>query len=407
MDKLYIVVSYMNHYGGIETLVLRMLEWLETHNSNTVLITDEDEERAANAEILEEVKTIGTKIIKLPFRSYFDAKTVDNIGIQKFKVTEIVVFTYPEYFLAQQIKHRLKNKKIDIIFYVPHQYGLILEFNFRNPVLKGVSRILGKNLTRRMIKNKEIVHMDYLCAKRLEKEYLINKDLAPVIPLAMPINEMDNDRVSYVYGMRNKTILTIARAEYPFKGYVIGLISMFEKIVQMYENVSLVIIGDGPDFDKLKETVHNSSAKSKIQLLGSIPYKNLKEWFEISTVYIGMGTTVLDAANHGVVAFPIGSYTYECKGYDYYYKDGMNLGGLYGEADIMELVLEVITMPKKEYLQIIQKQYEEIKRCYDINSIMEKVCVLENNDNLSTLKNFEEKSIRLGKKIYNLLRRKR
>lgn len=371
----YFFITYIEHYGGIETLVLRMLEWLKGKGKETCVIIDRD--RKMDIQIYEEISNISDRVFMLPFRSYCAAARLKVLEIMADDQALIVTFTYAEYFLAQQIKHIYH--QVDVLFYVPHQYGLIFEFNFENRIVKKIAHNYGKSLAKRMAKNHEIVHMDYLCAERLESEYKILQNTSPVIPLAMEIRPVDYNRIDSIFRNNDVQILTIARSEFPFKGYIFGLMDFFDDIASKNSNIHLQIISIGPDYQQLVEAYNQCKNKNKIQLIPGVAYKELKRYFDNAKIYIGMGTTLLDAANNSVLGFPTGSYTYDLKGYDYYFEDGMNLGGLKGEKDISDLIIEAISLSKDKYLDVIKKQHEEISRCYDIESVMNQIDSFRNS----------------------------
>ncbi len=375
----FILISYMQHYGGIETLVLRMCKWLYENNIPTILVVDED--RVENEAILLEASKYNVEIVALPFRTFVSPKRIkDKVRVNNNEHVQIITFTYPEYFLGEVIKSCYSNANIDSIFYVPHQYGLIMEFNFSNKYLKSIAKIVGKHCVRQMYRSDQIINMDDLCAKRLETEYDIKVETNRTIPLAMEIFDINYERIHNIFKEEEKNILTIARCEFPFKGYMFGLMDMFDELAENDDSITLTIIGDGPDFNQLKDAWNKQKYKSKIRLVGSVPYNELNKYFSTTRIYIGMGTTLLDAANSSVVGFPIGSYTYECKGYGPYYEDGMNLGGLHGEIDITNLVRESLSLTESEYKSIVEKQHEEIKRYYDIDSVMFRIDSLVNKE---------------------------
>ena len=400
MKNKYIFITYLEHYGGIETLVFRMINWLKEHDYSVDLIVDKD--RVEDENMINIARKSCANIYSFPFRRGISKKELKTINMEMDENVKIICFTYPEFFLAHQIKKYFHKKYIDIIFYVPHQYGLIMEFNFNNAIWKKIGHVLGKHFIKRANNNNEIIHMDYLCLDRLKTEYGIKSNPKSVIPLATEILPVDNEHINKVFGKDDTVILSIARAMFPFKGYLFGLMDLFDDLCDKYEHLELRIIGDGPDFQKLKEYKATRKHKEKIDLLGQVPYSDLPLHFDDAKIYIGMGTTVLDAANHSVLCFPIGSYTYECKGYDYYYKDGMNLGGMYGKCDISRLLEEVISMDELTYLNIINKQNNEINRCYEINSIMHRIEKFNNIDKKSGMGWLDLMLVRVIKCLYTI-----
>ena len=89
--------------------------------------------------------------------------------------------------------------------------------------------------------------------------------------------------------------------------------------------------------------------QKNIYIEGIVPYEKLEYYFEDADIYIGMGTTVLDACNHMVPALTVCSYTYEFLTIGFFYENPQILAGFYkpnstvykSGADLVKNVLEM------------------------------------------------------------------
>lgn len=404
MKENFIFIAYMHNYGGIETLLIRMLHWLNQQEYHTMLITDNQKE--IKQELLEEIEETGCVINYLPFKQKAKSSDWEKIYFQTNHPSKIMVFSYPEFIIAEEIKRRNKALQITTIFYVPHQYGLILEFWFKSRMLKFIAHGWGKSLAQRLVKQNMVIHMDPLCRNRLENDYGISMENASIVPLPMYINEYSDDIATKKYKFDDFHILTIGRLDFPFKGYMIGLIRIFTKLKQQYPNLYLDIIGDGPDRNELMHTIEKAddNIRNAITWHGTKSYKELPIYLENAKLFIGMGTTLIDAANHGVLALPVGSYTYECRGYGYFYQDIVNLGGTGGECEIDGFIKEIYHATEEEYLNLVNKQYLELKKTYDINHIMEHFISYKNSSNQPILRLSERVTIAFIKWLCGILK---
>ncbi len=396
MEKV-VFIAYLSNYGGIESLIIRMIRWLVLQSRSVIIIADKD--RNQNGELVKEVVSLGASVKWVSFRK----KEYDLSKVRIFFKNDnvkCITFSYPGLILADAIFYDKIN--VDIIFYDPHQFGLMMDYWTTRKSIKPILHLVSKVICKRLYNNHQIIFMDHLCKKRTLTDFHLQEKYDDVLLLPMEIKEFNSDLA------RSKTqngpfnILTICRMEFPFKGYVFGLIDLFSALVHSGLNVSLTIIGSGSNDDKLSEKLRavEKEVSDKIEWIAQVPYRQLLGYFEKASVYIGMGTTVVDAVNHSVTALPIGSYTYECKGYDFFSADPENLGGLHGERDIIDFVRKIYKMDADEYVEHCRKDHEELKRMYDIQIIGEKFMSFVNTKHM-VFNSFERKVISFAKRFVN------
>ncbi|MDO8443248.1 MAG: glycosyltransferase family 4 protein [bacterium] len=107
-------------------------------------------------------------------------------------------------------------------------------------------------------------------------------------------------------------ILTTSRLVY--KNGVDILIRAAAKLKETRPNIKLLIIGDGPELNKLKNQSQKLKVDNNILFLGQIPQKDLPIYFRISDVFVrasrseGLGNSFLEAMAAGipVIGTPVG-----------------------------------------------------------------------------------------------------
>lgn len=92
-----------------------------------------DRERKTDPDLFRELERESV-IKRIAFRGYKEFSAKQDLGIGEEEAPKLMVFSYPGYLIADEI--RRQTEKSQIIFYDPHQYGLILEFSFHNRFLK-------------------------------------------------------------------------------------------------------------------------------------------------------------------------------------------------------------------------------------------------------------------------------
>lgn len=170
-----------------------------------------------------------------------------------------------------------------------------------------------------------------------------------------------------------KIILTAARAEFPFKGYLIGLIEWFSCLNR--EDIKLVIVTYGSEIDTIKNILSNISLerRNRIDLIEGLRYEELIEVMNKAYLYIGMGTSILDAASIGVPSIPIEPDTYELRSNLRFDQTPTNICAtdIYKYTDFSDCVDNVLDLTLSEYQIISNKSYQVVCEKYNKQTITE------------------------------------
>lgn len=140
-----------------------------------------------------------------------------------------------------------------------------------------------------------IIFMDDACKQSHSSYYKINLKQAPIIPLPMEIvgKELSSISVKYKFS-------SVGRIN-DFKPYPFGVIKAISQLVKKgYTDLSYHIIGDGENMDSLKKLVEDLGLQEMVTLYGNVPYTKINELIKDSYCFIGMGTTVGEAAGIGL-----------------------------------------------------------------------------------------------------------
>jgi hypothetical protein len=161
-------------------------------------------------------------------------------------------------------------------------------------------------------------------------------------------------------------ILAIARAEFPFKGYLLGLVRDFPKYAD-YQTY-LDIVSYGPDIKKLKDEllILNESYKGRVKIHGKKTHKELFPYFDSSNVYVGMGTTILDAAVRKVISIPIQSYTDKVFASNYFHLNYRNVvDDGKGHNNFAQLIQGIRNMNEMEYKKACNESRDIVLQYYE------------------------------------------
>ncbi len=163
-------------------------------------------------------------------------------------------------------------------------------------------------------------------------------------------------------------LLSIARAEFPFKGYLIGLINLLEVINTDYE-IDVDIVSYGNSIDKLKKAYleRKFPANVNIKLHGKKDYTELKQFFSDCNLYIGMGTSILDAAQYGIPCIAVTPWTMKLIGRDFFSSSSPQLGFYKkgSEKDVLKSILEIMNLTDDAYYLLGKETRKTVLDMYD------------------------------------------
>lgn len=172
-------------------------------------------------------------------------------------------------------------------------------------------------------------------------------------------------------------MLTVARAEFPFKGYLLGLIKWFGG----YKNTELVleIVSYGEGIDLIRKEIDKLPLhkKNRIVLYDKMEYEEFKQLLIGKTIYVGMGTSILDAAEQGVLSIPVQpeSYNVLCNGFFHEYPYVCADKSL-GYIEFAVLVDMAMRMSAEDYQRVREQNMEIVKKIYSTQVVTDSIKAL-------------------------------
>ena len=291
-------------YGGAELLIERVaLEMIKRRDFGFILtnrISDTMKNRFENANI---------PYVLIDWYSVRDIKK----ALKNIENPQILTVWVHDYLYLDIIRSCFKTIKFGLLHYVVTGDDLVIGKSIGNKIIKNYFFNYYKKHIVESNKNNEIIYMDPYCRQYAENYYDIQ-----LISTTYFNNPYDSDDLNIEFikkkaKIRNSKfeILSISRAELEMKGYLVTLLSKFPLFHKKHQNASLTIISFGPDEHKLKEIydTFDEETQKYVHLIGQTKYEDLKSYFNKASVYVGMGTTLLDAANHGLCVIPVLPYT--------------------------------------------------------------------------------------------------
>lgn len=368
------IILAFSHFdtGGLQTLMIRVAEWCGINGVAHLLIygsIDSRIELLCENKNLKKIKAITKKEIKNSISSF--CSEVDDIAL--------ITFELPEFMIFEDLRLRyFKNLKIRHFLYVVSVGGMI-----RGREISGwygsVIKHFYKRISSKIYFNKQVFFMDDETSQATLDYYEIFDanfdDNVYLLPMFIS-GEPDYKLIS---GKRK--IFTVTRAVFPYKGYVLGLLDDFQMLSEQYEDLELTIVSFGADIEKLRKKISNlnSECRVRIRLIEGGTLSEIKEELKDTYVYVGMGTTVLDAADKGVPVIVSWHSTNENICTSFFHKNPRVIGrdgtGIEGKI----LLNEILNYTNDEYLLVKKATYRSYRANYNIDNILP--CILNRNTN--------------------------
>lgn len=365
-------------YGGSHTLMLRMCSWLRNKRIRTGIFCD----NRNNDEIAKELESLGVEIYVVDIQK---PKCVKKLLKEIQDEVKIISFSW-NFYLDMERAKRVCGLCFDNLVYCIHAATFQKGSGFKSSWMKKYSVQSYRGIYERMEKNNALIMMDEIC-DRISKEYLganIGGDL-PILRIPMQCEELSAMSVDRIIenGYRHKIIMTASRAEIPYKGYMLGLIKDFGDLKKKYPELKLQIISDGEDIEQVENKIKQlpEDVQRDVDLQGWMDYEALKKRLEDCMIFIGMGTSILDAALKYKPAIPVKFYTVENLAESVFADEPKNIcAGENCDSKAYVLLEKLLALPEKQYREACMASFDAAKENYDIEMIMTKMVNFITND---------------------------
>lgn len=357
--------------GGVETYYFRMYRWAKSKGYKLMFFLREGAE--IGKEWSNYMEELGISVIR--YRNLGKKISTNNnvLDFKKCKLKDSVCITnsFTAFAAANNIFMNGKDE-INILFYVLHPHSTKL-------CNKRIINDLWARPILRNIKDSNLVFMDEETRDYCGSYYPdIDFSGSKIVRLGMEIPSFDLGQRKEAYHKEKFTIVTIARFEFPFKGYLCGLVDAYAKLKRRFSNIELIIIGDGAGKNILEEKIKKLSSNgmsSGIRMLGYVPYGLIENYMKEANIFVGMGTTILDAAKYGVPSIVATAYQMNDYAAGFFSSDYTCIGKMIDEDGakkfhLKELIEQVYAMPEEAYLKFSKKCYDALVQNYELEDIM-------------------------------------
>ncbi len=279
--------------GGMEIHVQSLIDGLIKRRHKVTVITTRHPEGVGKEE-KGNLKTyyVGDKPLKCAKRFYeesaelfeklnheerFDivhSQSTSGYGFAKFCHEDIPFIVTLQGTAFNEIKSALNTKSIK---------GLILAlYLFLQHSSNSIDNIVFKKANRIIAVSNEL-------KEDIKKQYKVPDEKLVMIQNGIDTDtcrpELDVTSLIYKYGLQNKKIILTIGVMTGQKGHDL-LLQVLPCILKEYENIKLVLVGFGPQFNKLKNLAEKLKVTEDVAFTGKIPHEELQFYYNLADVFV-------------------------------------------------------------------------------------------------------------------------
>ncbi|QKJ23781.1 glycosyltransferase [Poseidonibacter lekithochrous] len=358
MNKNILFVYDYLYTGGIETLILRMSKWLISQGYSVSIIL---RKRGEIADLLDpkiEVIELG-KYYRYLYLPFISRKVSQSNNFEKFDY--IMSFHPRSNWIASNLIDNL-NLKCKYITGVYHPRA------YFNKDLHLSEKLCYKYLLDNQ-ENKSILFMNEDTKKHHSDNLNSDFNSSPIWPL--PVADKEN---SSKKPYKKYKFISIGRFA-KFKTYNLYMIDIINNLVKKGYDIHYDIYGTGELEPYMKKKIAEYSLEKRIILHGNLSYSNFSKVLEDAYLFIGMGTSVVEASFSKVPSLVAIENSKDSKSYGFlndlpYYNVGERNNSL-EEKDVETMISELLLKSDEEYNEICEKSYSYVQE-YSLSALMPK-----------------------------------
>ena len=173
-----------------------------------------------------------------------------------------------------------------------------------------------------------------------------------IIPLFIDI-----ERFSIIRNPKRNKIISVGQI-IPFKTYNFYMLNVIYKLLKLGYNFEYHIYGHGSQELELIRRINEMNLGNNVFFHGEIDYKDFPKVLSDAYVFIGMGTSIIEASSSGVPSI-LASPTVEAVSYGWYfeqegYHTGENLS-IPPRINIEDMLIELNNITHENYLELCEK----------------------------------------------------
>ena len=269
--------------GGIETLILRMSRWLAKSGHHVTLLVESSEQWSDNLPPEVRCIALGKRFPELYY--YFHARRLwKTLAIPRPDV--IKSFDIGSSWIACQLA-ALTGGNAKVIAGIYNPYVFSWYYDIKSAAFWEANKVYVGNFVENIPARNRI----FCSAEQIEEFNQVHHQSGHLWPIPIATSEFEPATRCAKWGK----IVSVGRLS-PMKEYNLYMVDVVRDLVERGHNVTWSVYGTGEYEGPMREAIRRHGLEQVISMEGMLPYKRFRQALEDAYVFVGMGTTILEAS---------------------------------------------------------------------------------------------------------------
>lgn len=273
---------YYPQIGGVETHVKEIAENLAKKQHEVHVFTLQDDLKGPD-NVLEWINGINVyrfNVRRLSYSIEFPNSKMLS-AIEKFRPDVLhshSIHTYIPYF-ATKVRHECKT------VITPHYLG-----NTTSPLRKILFLLYKPYLSKALMKADRIIPTTITEKRMLMRDFPVKEEKIRIIP-----NGVGSDLISIIPNREKLRILSVSRLDLKHKK-TDKILKAFKILESRFDDLRLILVGDGPDKQKIIELIKSLDITGKVELKSSLSRQEILQEYGQASIFV----TASEMENFGI-----------------------------------------------------------------------------------------------------------
>ena len=293
--------SYPPLINGVSTSILNLQRALEKQGHEVFIVTVSDEKLKYTIEG-------DGKILRLPslqlmhcydykFTSVYPIKAISIIKKMNLDVIHSnVEFTVGIFarIVSEQLSiplvHTYHTNWEDYTHYITKNKKILDEL-CKKIIKYPLEFFEDKTVTELIVPSKKIYNL-------FKDKYKFTKNIH-IVPTGIETNRFYKENFNFkeinnlkkTLGIKKKDFVIMTVSRLAKEKSVDKIINNHKKLLEKYPNFKLLIVGDGPDLEKLKALTYNLKIEKNVIFTGKVPLENVPLYYQLGNIFVTASTT--------------------------------------------------------------------------------------------------------------------
>lgn len=281
--------TYFPQLSGVATSIQTLKNALEAAGHNVFIFTTTDPhvkkgKVEPNIFRFSSVPFISFTDRRIAYRGFFEAAKVAK------EVNLDIVHTQTEFSMGTIGKYVAHQLKIPAVHTYHTMYEDYLHYVLNGHLLKPVH---VKAFTHAYLHNMDGVIAPSLRVKKLLQRYGVKIPIR-IIPTGVDFSEINaapKRDIRHELGLKDTDLVILTLSRIALEKKIDRILDVMPIVLEHFPNVKLVIAGDGPDVDQLKDQVRRLTLEDQVLFTGPVAHEDVGNYYRMADLFVSASDT--------------------------------------------------------------------------------------------------------------------